>query len=42
MQQGFGIVGGAVTDRFGVKPMIGAGMFLRCVGFISMVIASNL
>lgn len=39
VQQGFGIVGGAIADRFGAKPMIVMGMFLRCVGFISMAIA---
>jgi MFS transporter, DHA1 family, multidrug resistance protein len=41
VQQGFGIIGGAIADRFGAKPMIVAGMFLRCVGFISMAIASD-
>lgn len=41
VQQGFGIIGGAIADRFGAKPMIVAGMFLRCVGFIFMAIASN-
>lgn len=41
VQQGFGIIGGAIADRFGAKPMIVAGMFLRCVGFISMAVASE-
>ncbi|OCG28101.1 multidrug resistance protein MdtH [Gilliamella sp. wkB108] len=41
VQQGFGIVGGAIADRFGAKPMIVMGMFLRSVGFVSMAIASD-
>ena len=41
VQQGFGIIGGAIADRFGAKPMIVTGMFLRCVGFISMAVASE-
>lgn len=41
VQQGFGIIGGAIADRFGAKPMIVIGMFLRCIGFISMAIASQ-
>lgn len=40
-QQGFGIIGGAIADRFGAKPMIVLGMFLRGVGFVSMAIASQ-
>ncbi|MCX8649276.1 multidrug efflux MFS transporter MdtH [Gilliamella sp. B2776] len=41
VQQGFGIIGGAIADRFGAKPMIVTGMFLRCIGFISMAIANE-
>ena len=41
VQQGFGIIGGAIADRFGAKPMIVTGMFLRCIGFISMAVASE-
>lgn len=39
MQQGFGIIGGAIADRFGAKPMIVLGMFLRGLGFIAMAVA---
>lgn len=39
VQQGFGLIGGAIADRFGAKPMIIAGMFLRCIGFVSMALA---
>jgi len=39
VQQGFGLIGGAIADRFGAKPMIIAGMFLRCIGFASMALA---
>ncbi|WP_392560944.1 multidrug efflux MFS transporter MdtH [Orbus sturtevantii] len=39
IQQGFGLIGGAIADRFGAKPMIIFGMFLRCIGFVSMALA---
>ncbi len=31
-QQGLGIFGGAIADRFGAKPMIVTGMLLRAAG----------
>lgn len=39
VQQGFGLLGGAIADRFGAKPMIIIGMLLRSIGFISMALA---
>ncbi len=39
LQQGLGIFGGAVADRFGAKPMIVAGMLLRAAGFATMAMA---
>lgn len=41
VQQGFGLIGGAIADRFGAKPMIIAGMLLRALGFIAMALASQ-
>ena len=41
VQQGFGLIGGAIADRFGAKPMIITGMFLRSIGFISMALATE-
>lgn len=41
VQQGFGLIGGAIADRFGAKPMIITGMFLRAIGFISMALATE-
>jgi len=38
-QQGLGIFGGAIADRFGAKPMIVTGMLLRAAGFATMGIA---
>lgn len=38
-QQGLGIFGGAIADKFGAKPMIVFGMLLRACGFILMGIA---
>lgn len=38
-QQGLGIFGGAIADRFGAKPMIVTGMLLRAAGFATMAIA---
>ncbi len=35
-QQGLGIFGGAIADRFGAKPMIVLGMLLRAIGFALM------
>ena len=39
VQQGLGVFGGAIADRFGAKPMIGTGMLLRAAGFATMAIA---
>ncbi|WP_039469095.1 multidrug efflux MFS transporter MdtH, partial [Pectobacterium brasiliense] len=41
IQQGLGIFGGAIADRFGAKPMIIAGMLLRASGFVFMAIADE-
>ncbi len=40
-QQGLGIFGGAIADRFGAKPMIITGMLLRAAGFATMALAEN-
>lgn len=39
VQQGLGIFGGAIADRFGAKPMIVIGMLLRASGFAIMAVA---
>ncbi len=36
IQQGLGIFGGAIADRFGAKPMIVTGMLMRAAGFATM------
>lgn len=41
VQQGLGIFGGAIADRFGAKPMIIIGMLLRALGFILMAMADK-
>ncbi len=41
VQQGLGIFGGAVADRFGARPMIVTGMLLRAGGFASMAMAHD-
>lgn len=41
IQQGLGIIGGAIADRFGAKPLILSGMILRAIGFIAMALASQ-
>ncbi|HDF2340559.1 TPA: multidrug efflux MFS transporter MdtH [Morganella morganii] len=41
VQQGLGIFGGAIADRFGAKPMIVIGMFLRASGFALMAMADE-
>ncbi|EMG7850661.1 multidrug efflux MFS transporter MdtH [Enterobacter hormaechei] len=41
VQQGFGVFGGAIADRFGAKPMIVTGMLLRAAGFATMAIAHD-
>ncbi|MCI4188497.1 multidrug efflux MFS transporter MdtH [Dickeya dianthicola] len=40
-QQGLGIFGGAIADRFGARPMIVAGMLLRASGFAFMALATT-
>ncbi|KAF0679649.1 multidrug efflux MFS transporter MdtH [Enterobacter hormaechei] len=39
VQQGLGVFGGAIADRFGAKPMIVTGMLLRAAGFATVAIA---
>ncbi|CNB52354.1 multidrug resistance protein MdtH [Yersinia ruckeri] len=41
IQQGLGIFGGAIADRFGAKPMIIIGMLLRAAGFALMAMADQ-
>ncbi|MBH2996463.1 multidrug efflux MFS transporter MdtH [Serratia marcescens] len=41
LQQGLGIFGGAIADRFGAKPMIVTGMLLRSAGFATMAMADE-
>ncbi|AHG18359.1 multidrug resistance protein MdtH [Chania multitudinisentens RB-25] len=41
IQQGLGIFGGAIADRFGAKPMIVTGMLLRAAGFAAMAMADQ-
>ncbi|WP_283148504.1 multidrug efflux MFS transporter MdtH [Silvimonas soli] len=41
IQQGLGIFGGAVADRFGAKPMIVTGMLMRAAGFALMALATT-
>ncbi|AJI96470.1 major Facilitator Superfamily protein [Yersinia ruckeri] len=41
IQQGLGIFGGAIADRFGAKPMIVIGMLLRAAGFALMAMADQ-
>ncbi|WP_431647629.1 multidrug efflux MFS transporter MdtH [Enterobacter hormaechei] len=41
VQQGLGVFGGAIADRFGAKPMIVTGMLLRAAGFVTMAIAHD-
>lgn len=41
IQQGLGIFGGAIADRFGAKPMIITGMLLRAAGFATMAMADQ-
>ncbi len=41
VQQGLGIFGGAIADKFGAKPMIVIGMLLRASGFAMMAMASE-
>ncbi|SMB38152.1 putative metabolite efflux permease [Serratia proteamaculans] len=41
IQQGLGIFGGAIADRFGAKPMIVNGMLMRAAGFATMAMADQ-
>lgn len=41
-QQGLTIFGGMLADRFGIKPMIAAGVLLRAVGFLSLASVSSI
>ena len=38
-QQGLGIFGGAIADRFGARPLIVTGMLMRAAGFAAMGLA---
>ncbi|MDO2949452.1 multidrug efflux MFS transporter MdtH [Aeromonas simiae] len=40
-QQGLGIFGGSLADRFGARPLIVAGMLLRAAGFASLAWADS-
>ncbi|EPC7929536.1 multidrug efflux MFS transporter MdtH [Yersinia enterocolitica] len=41
VQQGLGIFGGTIADRFGAKPMIVTGMLMRAAGFALMAMADE-
>ncbi|WP_312685623.1 multidrug efflux MFS transporter MdtH [Kosakonia sp.] len=41
IQQGLGIFGGAIADRFGAKPLIVTGMLMRAGGFVAMGVATE-
>lgn len=41
VQQGLGIFGGAIADRFGAKPMIVTGMLMRAARFALMAMADE-
>jgi MFS transporter, DHA1 family, multidrug resistance protein len=41
LQQGITLVGGMLADRFGVRPLIGAGVLVRVVGFVSLAYADT-
>ncbi|KMN31400.1 multidrug resistance protein MdtH [Chromobacterium sp. LK1] len=40
-QQGLGLFGGSLADRFGAKPLIVAGMLMRAAGFATMALADT-
>ena len=40
-QQGLGIFGGSLADRFGARPLIVSGMLLRAAGFFSLAWAES-
>ena len=39
MQQGLGLFGGSLADRYGAKPLIVCGMLMRAAGFACMALA---
>lgn len=41
MQQGLGLFGGSLADRFGAKPLIVCGMLMRAAGFACMALAHS-
>lgn len=41
LQQGLGLLGGSLADRYGAKPLIVGGMLLRAAGFALMANASS-
>jgi DHA1 family multidrug resistance protein-like MFS transporter len=41
MQQGLGLLGGSLADRYGAKPLIVGGMLLRAAGFAAMAMAET-
>ncbi|STQ90454.1 multidrug efflux MFS transporter MdtH [Iodobacter fluviatilis] len=40
-QQGLGLLGGSLADRFGARPLIVSGMLLRAAGFAVMAMATH-
>ncbi|NHQ86521.1 multidrug efflux MFS transporter MdtH [Iodobacter sp. HSC-16F04] len=40
-QQGLGLLGGSLADRFGARPLIVSGMLLRAAGFAVMAVATH-
>lgn len=41
LQQGFTLVGGILADRFGVRGLIGVGVVVRALGFVSLAWATS-
>ncbi|MGK9171647.1 multidrug efflux MFS transporter MdtH [Yokenella regensburgei] len=41
IQQGLGVFGGAIADRFGARPLIVTGMLMRAAGFATMGVAQD-
>ncbi|MFH8134109.1 multidrug efflux MFS transporter MdtH [Pantoea osteomyelitidis] len=41
IQQGLGMFGGAIADRFGAKPLVVIGMLMRAAGFACMALAQE-
>ena len=41
IQQGLGMFGGAIADRFGAKPLVVTGMLMRAAGFACMALAQE-